>query len=102
MEDDDSRLTRPNAVNGNLLNGLVVIESGLLPWEDCTIMLPTLLLVIIETLWVETLLSAMILVHHRPLVIFGMFSFIKEHDNLSMIVFSVISHCFKQLALGAF
>ena len=83
-----------NAVNGNLLNGRVVIESGILPWKDCIIMLPTLLLIITGTLWVETLLSAMISVHHRPLLIFGKSSFIKEHDNPSMTVFYVISHCF--------
>ena len=72
-----------NAVNGNLLNGRVVIESGILPLKDCISMLPTLLSIIIGTLWIETLLSAMILVHHRPLVIFGKSSFIKEHDNAS-------------------
>ena len=72
------------AVNGiltNLVNGRTVWESGIKLWKDYIITLHGLFSNIIGTLCKETLLSAMILVEHPPLVIFGKYSFVKEHGN---------------------
>ena len=63
------------------VNGRKVRESGIKLWKDYIISLPGLMPSNIGTLCKETLLSAMILVHHPPLVIFGKNSFVEEHGN---------------------
>ena len=92
-----------DAVNGilaNLVNGQALANSGVILCKDYIITLPGFMASIIGTLWGETLLSAMILVKHPPLVIFGKYSFVKEHGNglkgLSfsfLFFFFLISHC---------
>ena len=71
-----------DAVNGimaNLVNGHALVKTGKTLCKDYIITLPGFMASIIGTLWIETLLSAMICIHHRPLVIFGKFSFVKEN-----------------------
>ena len=70
-----------NAIMVNLVNGHAVIKTGIILWKDFIIMLPGLKLIIIGILNSETLLSATIFMEHRPLVIFGESSFVKESDN---------------------
>ena len=73
-----------DAVNGimaNLVNGHALVTTGIILCKDYIITLPGLRASIIRTLWRETLLSAMICMHHRPLVIFGKSLFVKENDN---------------------
>ena len=79
-----------DAVNGiiaHLVNGRAILEAGIIMCKDYIITLPGLVAGIIGTLRIETLLSAMICVHHRPLVIFGKSLFVKENDN-------ALSDCF--------
>ena len=69
-----------DAVNGimtNLVNGHALVKSGKTLGKDYIITLPGFMASIIGTLRKETFLSAMICIHHRPLVIFGKFSFVK-------------------------
>ena len=81
------RMMTPNwqdiAVNGmaNLVSGRPVWETGIILWKEYITTLHGFLTSIIGTLCKETLLSAMINMHHRPLVIFGRSSFVKENDN---------------------
>ena len=74
-----------DAVNGiiaNLVNGrAVMMEDGIMLCKDYIITLPGFSLSIIGTLWIETLLSAMIFFNQHPLVIFGKSLFVKENDN---------------------
>ena len=72
------------AVNGiltNLVNGRAVMETGIVMWKDYIITLPGFLASIIGIMWIkETFFTAMINLHHRPLVIFGKSSFVKDND----------------------
>ena len=69
-----------DAVNGimaDLVNGHALVKTGKTLCKDYIITLPGFMASIIGTLWRETFLSAMICMYHRPLVIFGKFSFVK-------------------------
>ena len=73
-----------DAVNGimvNLVNGHAVVKTGIILRKDFMIMLPGLRIIGTGILNTETLLSATIFKNHRPLVIFGKSSFVKENDN---------------------
>ena len=65
----------------HLVNGRAIMEAGIMLCKDSIITLPGFLATIIGTLWWESLSSAMILVNHSPLVIFGECSSVKENDN---------------------
>ena len=67
--------------NAVMVNRREVIETGIMLCKDYIIALPGFMASIIGALCKETLLSVMILVHHRPLVIFGKPSFVKQNDN---------------------
>ena len=85
-----------DAVNGimaNLVNGREVIETGIMMCKDYIITLPGFLTIIIGTLCTETLLNAMIMVNHSPLVIFGKSLFVKENDNALDDCLFVIFYC---------
>ena len=65
----------------NVVNGRTMMDTGIMLRTDYIGTLPGFLTSIIGTFQLETLLSVMIFLDHRPLVIFGKSSFVKENDN---------------------
>ena len=82
-----------NGIMANLVNGHALVKTGITMCKDYIITLPGFFTIIIGTLCTETVLNAMILVNHSPLVIFGKSLFVKENDNALNDSLFVILYC---------